>query len=733
MFSQQSHLVVRSLRFALALAVVCVLSFAGWRGSASAANANGDWLTKLKSTPASVWAAVFGGNTETVTKSGVAGATPPSGTGTATINWKINYDLTSGDVPLANVTLNDTWNSGQTLVAGSVQTPGSNWTSSQPNATALNFTNALLAKNAKGVAQAFPRPLGGNINLSGTGDGFNPAVTANGKVIGVNHHVNPAQVWCYDLNTSAPCTGYPKSSGILTGTNNYTIAIGNRVYMNPDSYDQQCCGAPGLDRIYCWDATTDSTCGQSAATTGKSAVLTVASGRLFTLNQSGELRCFDPGNSLNNCAGFTPVNLGLPARGAAGQWNNFGDDIFAVGSKLYIANYERKLTCFDVATNTTCTGWPALPTVLTPATPASEGSNLFPRLSAGGAVTGICIAGRNTNATCYDLNSSNPTVVNLGGVHGMYPGINANADVYLGSRVFFPNYADFNKLSCFDWSTQLPCTGAGFTSGYTVDANRPYGLGTDGVSVYSYGDAAVLRSWNPISGISPSTRAATTATVNIDSFYCGSGSQVAATWDKVILSDINLTSGVEFTSLQVSLINVDTGATVFGPVEAVGGSGLIDISSVSSSIRNLRLQIDETPVATVAWDDNVAPKATLTFTNSTPVQFCYQTQVTCAGSAASYTDTINTNLVATSAMATVSACAASPSLTLAKSAPSPSLVAGANSTYTLTVTNNGSAAATTATVKDGLPIGLDLVSATGTNWTCTPSGATATPVGTITC
>ncbi|WP_092132150.1 DUF11 domain-containing protein [Polaromonas sp. YR568] len=63
-------------------------------------------------------------------------------------------------------------------------------------------------------------------------------------------------------------------------------------------------------------------------------------------------------------------------------------------------------------------------------------------------------------------------------------------------------------------------------------------------------------------------------------------------------------------------------------------------------------------------------------------------------------------------------------LGLVKSAPSPALSVGINSAYTLTVTNSGNAAATTARVLDQLPANMTFVSATGTGWTCTPSGGT---------
>jgi len=60
-------------------------------------------------------------------------------------------------------------------------------------------------------------------------------------------------------------------------------------------------------------------------------------------------------------------------------------------------------------------------------------------------------------------------------------------------------------------------------------------------------------------------------------------------------------------------------------------------------------------------------------------------------------------------------------LSVNKTGPSPALVVGQPSTYTIAVTNSGTAAATSATVKEAVTGDLDLVSATGTNWGCTPS------------
>ncbi len=67
-----------------------------------------------------------------------------------------------------------------------------------------------------------------------------------------------------------------------------------------------------------------------------------------------------------------------------------------------------------------------------------------------------------------------------------------------------------------------------------------------------------------------------------------------------------------------------------------------------------------------------------------------------------------------------------PNLTIAKAAPVPGLDVGAQSTYVLTVTNGGNAAATSAQVKDQLPSGLTFVSASGSGWSCSSAGGLVT-------
>ena len=66
-------------------------------------------------------------------------------------------------------------------------------------------------------------------------------------------------------------------------------------------------------------------------------------------------------------------------------------------------------------------------------------------------------------------------------------------------------------------------------------------------------------------------------------------------------------------------------------------------------------------------------------------------------------------------------------LTIAKTASSPSVTSGQAFSYTLTVTNNGPATATSVTVTDPLPAGVTFVSAPSTGgWTCGQAAGTVT-------
>jgi uncharacterized repeat protein (TIGR02543 family) len=584
------------------------------------------------------------GETEAVSKTGVAGTMPGGGIGSQTIDWSIDYDLTSA-APLSNLTLTDTWSAGQTLVPGSVQTPGGTWNYSQPNGTSINFTNALIAPNGQGSGIPLSIPLSGPINFSGAGDGFNPAITESGKILGINHHANNAGIWCYDTISEGPCADYKMFPGINTTTASIVRAIGNKIYIIGSDIGTGSNTQPGY--IYCWDTANDSLCGTSPHLTAFDRLAVGNNGLLYTLLATGEIDCFDPDNALARCIGY-PIQVNVPAAP-----NNLGNGILPVGNNLYVLNWNGQINCINLSTLAFCSGWSPTPL----AGPLAK-DILFPRLNAGGSIIGICQVGAGTAADCYDLDGANHVSISemsLVVSAGTYSFGQDND--YYGSRVYFGGYQ--NNLGCWDWATSAPCAGAGFdANGHTTNSalnnSLIYAISHDAGCLYTFGDAGSLFSVDPITGQTPCSRSTGQVTVDIDDFYgATTPGSVSANWDKVSLTDINLTSGSEFNSLVVTVINPSDNSTVAGPSEMIDTLGEIDLSGVSSDIRELKLQVVAEPVGTTAWADSIDPKIWLTFASNTPVQFSYQTTITCAGSSQTATNTINTTLDPHSDQATV--------------------------------------------------------------------------------
>ena len=622
------------------------------------------------------------GPTESVSKSGVAGARPGGGNGVQTIDWAIDYDLTS-DTALTDLILNVTCSAGQTIVPGSVNTPGCTWGYSQPDSTSITFTNALVAPNGQGSGIPLPIPLTGPINFSGAGDGFNPAITDSGKILGINHHIGNAGIWCYDMVANGTCPGYKMFPGIDTPNDPITRAIGNKIYIAGSAGGSGYTAQAGY--IYCWDTTSDTLCGASQYLAGFDQ-LEIIGGKIYTLLTTGEIDCYDPANALAECAGY-PVQVNVPAQSYDGAYN--GNSLLSVGSNLYALNVAGTLNCINVNALSFCTGWSS-----TALTGQPGQGTLFPRMNASGTITGICQIGPATAANCYDLDGTNAinlpdmSVLTSGGI-GQYFGF-ADDGTYFGTRIYFAGFQ--NGITCWNWATNAPCAGSGFdangrVTNSGVTNSYPYGVTHDPGCLYTFGDAGSLYSIDALTGESPCPLSTGEATVDIDNFYgATTPGSVSATWDKVSLTDVNLTAGVEFNSLVVTVINPSDNSVVSGPSEMISTSGEIDLSAVSSSIRALKLQVVAQPVGTTAWQDSISPKIWLSFASTTPVQFTYQTTITCAGLAQSHTNTITTTMDVHSDQATVTG-----------------LCSDATATPTATVTNTATSTATGTSTQTSTP------------------------------
>ncbi|MBK8452999.1 MAG: cadherin domain-containing protein [Thiofilum sp.] len=552
------------------------------------------------------------------------------------MQWILGYRNQSTQL-LNNVILLDVMDGGQSLVPSSLNVPAEwsvtystnqgqsySYDGSITGINAIKFTNPYVLPNGDGEARLMSLPLAGGVKMEGGGDGFAPVLMPNGRIMGVNHHLADAVLWCYDLNTRATCPSYPRKLGAANGMSPMVVRKGLRLYIGDDSGGNSY-GQAG--KIYCWDTETHSACGSSPVVEGGGYVGPVEiNNKLYVWTRNGTIDCYDPNAGLKRCANFSPVPIGLNALDSKVWWEN-GNDLLVINSRLYVANTEGKLACFDATTQAKCV-W-----TQNPISTVKSYTSLFKRLDASGQVTGVCAAGYKQNALCYDLNGNQPSSVPVAPVHAVQAGINAQHEVYYGSRVLFPQMYPENSLGCWDWATSAPCKGAQFTNGILGQntAGLPYGLAIEGVCAYSFGDEGTLLSWDIETGASPCRRVSGAMQVSLTPLSCAA-TPSQPRWDKIKILDANLAQGAEFQSLKIKVLNAKTGAILIGDTEAVNTNGEMDISFISSAIDRLELIAQGEAVDTVPWRDGVPPKIALLYTRDQPAKFCYRSTATCTTS-----------------------------------------------------------------------------------------------------
>jgi len=604
---------------------------------------------------------------ETLNKTGVVSDVAVDGS-SSVMDWMVSHSNNTNNL-MENVTLTDILEGSHTLVPGSLQLPpgwsaeystngGASFDSSQPasDINAIHFNNSYVVPTGLGKGRTMSLPLSGPVNLSGGGDGYNPGILDNGRIMGINHHQTNPNLWCYDTETEAICAGYPKKPGIPTGLNPLTIGIGTKLYISDDSsgtnYGQQ-------GKIHCWDSEADTSCGSSAVVTdGGYGGLVHVNGKLYVLTRGGKIDCYDPANALQQCKNFTPIDVGV-VPGNTYNWQAQGSDMFVHNGRIYVSSNTNKLNCFDTATDAICTDWAA------PLTLTAGRFDLFKRMNTTGEITGFCAAGANTDATCYDFDGTNPTELALSGIHEGAPGLHAYTETYVDTRVFFPHYLN-DRIGCWDWATGAACTGSNMTNGIFGSgiAGRVYATNTDGACVYSFGDAGKLISWDPDTGATPCISSTGKLTVPMEEYSCDGVADATLQWDKVKFFDTDLNAGKDFNTLKVKIVNGATGKILKGPIEMVDSSGEVDISDIPANIKELELRSVGRPVGKNAWNDGVPPKVTMSFTSAKPPQFCYQTAVTCSAGDGLMRNTVTTNITdGISATASAAGCNPPPEIT----------------------------------------------------------------------
>lgn len=392
--------------------------------------------------------------------------------------------------------------------------------------------------------------------------------------------------------------------------------------------------------------------------------------RLYFADFRNQVFCFDLATE-TACPGF-PVDVADVGDGMPDVDVSKHSVVMAlevIGDRLYfIQNYVgvqtaigvlgAVLTCFDSTTNTRCAGWTSelVPGSDIGISPASAGT--YARKTPAGTADAVCVQG-NQSANpenpgayfhqCYDLNTAAqvPVPAKLDAV--LKPGASGSTlflEMEDGIRTYFPhrffdNDQDFPGTSvwkgetiCYDWSLRDVCPNFDLVDGQNdglrrwvvdVGVTQDYGYASDGTCLFGLGNQGVLWSFDPESGSTPCLT--TDLTLTAPDFFCD-GEGHPFTWDRIELSDIDLTPGVDFSIFDVKVFD-NLGTLRLGPIKMVGTSGVLDLSGipVGPNTETLTVEIQATALSTAPWDDGDPPLVVTTFDADASAQFCFETQI----------------------------------------------------------------------------------------------------------
>jgi hypothetical protein len=340
-------------------------------------------------------------------------------------------------------------------------------------ATAASASAESATYSTYSAEQSVPVPPASNFQGNGGGDGWAVALSEK-NVYNVFHHQTYIGVACHEQSNAQSCSGWPKTI-TETGTNASFSSSGHPgLYLDHTTgklfvYATRDDSTAGVVCIDTEEATNpDPFCGFTALTnpgeaesSGYSDVSPpmLVGNHWYAFNayngkgQSGAenaVLCFDVSTD-TACSG-QPYDVALGSGTLTGSLP--GPPTSAIGNKLMIPvdiEGDSRLACFDDSTQSTCAGaWPA--TIASPGSYESGGP--FPLLDTTGKITGVCLP---TGADpCFNLDGSSaatpanlPTVVTDSSIW------NGPAFV-LGPRVYIPN-GNTDEVQCFDYSKGEGC------------------------------------------------------------------------------------------------------------------------------------------------------------------------------------------------------------------------------------------------------------------------------------
>jgi hypothetical protein len=397
--------------------------------------------------------------------------------------------------------------------------------------------------------------------------------------------------------------------------------------------------------ILCADLATKTSCGFYNLETFGTNLYNIAGiggigGKVYAQLQDGKIGCLDTTTATPTACAGQPYSI-IPSYSFA----QTGGSSEIIGTRIYsvwqTSTSSFFLSCFDASSNTPCAGWSSNPQSI----PGMIGI-LYPLLSTGGAVTGICVHATSGGSgfNCYDPSTGSPlpfppsylTWVNTFG-GGFYQGVGYGQTGYYKTRVFNSNSSA--TMGCYDFATQAPCGGLFPLSGVTTrhyatiaDPERPG-------CMWYYGDDGKLGSFLAANGSACDSTTVVDTIVTPASSYCAGGA--VSGWGKLALSGLTLGGGITATLTLYDGSNpanlaVNASAVPYAlnlPVTSLPLTlGNIGYGTAPGQYKSLRIVLQINGVSNHApWTQVPPPNAEITWLGDAP-QFCFQTKVaTCSG------------------------------------------------------------------------------------------------------
>jgi hypothetical protein len=638
----------------------------------------------------SVSAVSLGAWGQSIAKTGFDTTTPNNSTAAAagnTVKYVIGVTPPTG-AP-SSIVVSDAIPAGTQYIAGSLKTPpssagrwstdnGVNYVSIEP-VPASSVTNVRIEGSSviadRGNVAPVPLPPVGSISGGSTGgDGWR-VIPFNGKVFSFYHHRIDRPLYCADVATGVTCPGFPVNIPETSGSaftsasaNGYFSTGGQFVeYLNRTTGELYILAQDNRTAtllkpvVVCANLLTGQSCGNYSFSSAPDTLPNFAGAlgsidggvvgtRLYGQMSDTSYACFDAATG-TACAGAAAngtfsAGTGLPAGG-----QNYAESQgLQVGTRIYQyfgTGTNRRVNCFDMATNTQCAG-------AFPLNAATFGP-LFPTANASGTADGFCIAWDATLATtCYDLAGAPQTKPNLSAA------LQTRASEYNGSRGYAygtalldngktywiadrnaPGDAAASQIIpsqkfCWDWSTNALCaafinttltasTGGASDRFYelTSDPDRPNCL-------WSLGDAGQIRSFDARDGGSCGGRTTVQVPAKPAVAYCDNKPHTV-TWNQVQL--FGLTAGADFTVATLT-IRDSAGSPVTGFNGISVSAFPVNIGSIpySGTTTELTISVELTGIPNpipAAYNANPPPYLTATWTSDAS-QMCFDVKVLCA-------------------------------------------------------------------------------------------------------